>query len=249
MTDAAYDTIGRGYARTRRPDPRIAAQIWRALGAATSVANVGAGAGSYEPDDRAVVAVERSKEMIRQRPSGAAPVVQGDAVALPFADDSFDAALAVLTIHHWPDQPAGLRELQRITRNRIIILTHDTHELSNFWLTRDYFPEVAELDEEVFLPPGRLEELLDVVSVDPVPVPIDCMDGFLAAYWARPEAYLDPEVRAGISFFHRFDPGLTSERLDRLADDLSSGRWEERYGGLRRHSELDFGYRLVVACA
>lgn len=245
--DAAYDKIGRGYARTRRSDPRITAQILAALADARSVVNVGAGAGSYEPEDRDVVAVERSMEMIRQRPASAAPVVQGDAVTLPFSEDSFDAALAVLTMHHWPDQPAGLRELKRVARERIVILTHYTDELKNFWLTADYFPEVADLDREVFLPPEQLADHLDIVSVQAVPVPIDCVDGFLAAFWARPEAYLDEAVRGGISFFHRFDPSVISERLDRLADDISSGLWEERNGHLRRLGEIDFGYRLVAA--
>ncbi|MGH2759720.1 MAG: class I SAM-dependent methyltransferase [Actinomycetota bacterium] len=249
MTDAAYDTIGRGYARTRRPDPRIAAQILAALGEARSVVNVGAGAGSYEPNERDVVAVERSMEMIGQRPATAAPAVQGDAMALPFADDTFDAALAVLTMHHWPDQAAGAEELRRVARSRIVVLTHYTDELKGFWLTEDYFPEVADLDREVFLTSEHLGELLDIASVEPVMVPIDCMDGFLAAFWARPEAYLDEAVRAGISFFHRFEPAVIVERLDRLADDLSSGLWEERHGHLRHFHELDFGYRLVVARA
>ncbi len=249
MTGAAYDTMGLGYAQTRRPDPRIASQILHALGDASSVVNVGAGTGSYEPPDRDVVAVERSMEMIRQRPPSASPVLQGDAVALPFADDAFDAALAVLTIHHWPDQVVGVRELRRVVRSRIVILTHFTDELKNFWLTEDYFPEVADLDREIFLPPEHLLELLDVVRVEPVMVPIDCMDGFLAAFWARPEAYLDDAVRAGISFFHRFEDPVIADRLDRLADDLSSGLWEERYGHLRQLQELDFGYRLIVANA
>ena len=249
MTDAAYDIIGRGYARTRRPDPRIGAQILSALGDARSVLNVGAGAGSYEPDDRHVIAVERSFEMIRQRPETAAPVVQGDAVSLPFAADRFDAALAVLTMHHWPDQPAGLREIRRVVRARVVILTHDIRALKGFWLTDDYFPEGEDLDREVFLPHDLLYELLDVVSEEPVMVPMDCRDGFLAAYWARPEAYLDEEVRAGISFFHRFDPRLTAARIDRLADDLSSGRWDERYGHFRETDELDLGYRLITANA
>lgn len=245
--DALYDRIGRTYARTRQPDPRIAAQIHRALGGATSVLNVGAGAGSYEPTDRSVVALERSLEMIRQRPNDAAPAVQGDATALPFADDSFDAATAILTVHHWPDREAGLRELRRVVRSRIVILTHETAKLADFWLTRDYFPQVAPLDEGRFLTSGETAALLGDVTVEPVPVPADCVDGFLAAFWTRPEAYFDPEVRAGISFFPMVSDDVIEDGLARLRADLDSGRWHERNGHLLSASEMDWGYRLLVA--
>ena len=141
---ALYDTIGIDYARLRRADPRIAAQIDHALAHARTVLNVGAGAGSYEPANRAVTALEPSAEMIAQRPPGAAPVVQGSAEAIPFADRSFDAVMGVLTIHHWPDQRGGIRELCRVARERVVLLTFDPQ--ARPWLT-DYLPELVALDE------------------------------------------------------------------------------------------------------
>jgi len=249
-----YDTIGKGYAQRRRTDPRFFAHIVAALGDARSIVNVGAGSGSYEPDDRYLVAVEPSAEMIRQRTSSA-PVVRADATALPFADASFDAAMAILTIHHWPDPDAGLEEMQRVA-SRQIILTHTIEDLNDFWLTRDYFPEIVQLDLLRFQPLRHVAEKLKG-RVEVVPVPWDCIDGHLGAFWRRPEAYLDPDVRAGMSMFPPTDGPLPSgwmldravvERgVARLADDLVSGRWEERNGYLREMDEIDLGYRLVIA--
>lgn len=239
---AVYDRIGTGYAGRRRPDPRIARIIADALGDAATVLNVGAGSGSYEPADRVVVAVEPSVAMIRQRPLGAAPVVQAVAAALPFADASFDAAMAVLTLHHWPDKAAGLGELRRVTRGPIVLLTFDP--AIRPWPV-DYFPALATLDEARFPAIDDYARWLGPVSITPVPIPHDCVDGFLYAYWRRPAAYLDPEIRAGSSSFWAIDdiaPGL-----ERLARDLDNGEWARRYGDLLAADSYDAGYRLVVA--
>jgi SAM-dependent methyltransferase len=249
VSEALYDTIGKGYAELRRPDPRINGQILKALTGATSIVNVGAGAGSYEPRDRRVVAVERSMEMIRERSADLSAVVQGDATTLPFDDDAFDAALAVLTIHHWPDPKAGLLELQRVARSRVVILTHFINSLDDFWLVHDYVPETIPSDLVRFTSEEEIRELLDVIDIQPVPVPNDCTDGFLACYWARPEAYLDERIRSGMSIFPRLDQDLVQERMNRLAGDLDSGAWDERYGHLRTTPEMDLGYRLVIALA
>ena len=241
---ALYDRLGRSYATTRREDPRITAAIQAALGDARRVVNVGAGAGAYEPRDREVVAVEPSPVMIAQRPAGAAPVVQASAEQLPFADGEFDVAMAILTVHHWSDLEAGICELQRVA-GRIVILSWDQKTTGRFWLVRDYLPEVAAYDSRSPTT-HRLLELLGGGEVTPVPVPHDCADGFLAAWWRRPEAYLDPEVRAGISSLSLLE-GRLDLGLRRLARDLSSGRWHERFAHLLELEELDAGYRLIVS--
>ncbi len=245
-TGARYDTIGRDYARGRRSDPRIAARLTAALGDAPSVLNIGAGTGSYEPLDRRVVAVEPSAVMLAQRPPGAARAVQGRAEALPFRDRAFDAAMAVLTLHHWADRARGLAECARVARRRVVVLTWDP-AADAFWLQRDYFPEFARADLEVFPAMATYAEMFGPgarVEVAPVPIPRDCLDGFLGTYWARPAAYLDPAVRAGISSFAR--PGLEGG-LERLRADVTSGAWHTRHGHLLAADELDLGYRLVVA--
>jgi SAM-dependent methyltransferase len=241
-----YDTIGRSYARQRRPDPRIAAQLTAALGGARSVLNVGAGAGSYEPSDRLVVAVEPSAVMVAQRPPDSAPAVRACAEALPFPDRAFDAVLAVLTLHHWADCAGGLAECARVARERIVLLTWDP-EADAFWLLRDYLPALVEADRRQFPPMASYAEAFGPgarVEVAAVPVPPDCVDGFLGAYWARPAAYLDPAVRAGISSFAL--PG-SEAGLERLRGDLASGAWQARYGHLLEADAQDLGYRLVVA--
>ncbi len=242
-----YDAIGRGYVALRRPDPRIAAAVRDALGDARSVINVGAGAGSYEPADLRVVAVEPSREMIGQRPPGAAPAVQSAAEALPFADGAFDAALAVLTVHHWRDRAAGLAELRRVARQRVIILTWDPARGADFWLTRDYLPIIVEVDRLIFPTLEELDGALGGTRVIPLPIPHDCVDGFLGAYWRRPEVYLDPAARTAISTFAKLGPAVVAPGLARLADDLASGRWESTFGHLRQQAAADLGYRLVVA--
>ena len=240
---ALYDRIGTGYSLVRQPDPRIAARIEAALGKAKTVVNVGAGAGSYEPVGRQVTAVEPSAEMIRQRPPGAAPAVQASAEALPFADDSFDAAMAILTVHHWRDQPRGLAEMRRVARGPVVVLTFE-HGHPGTWLG-DYLPQLREHDAGQTLPFEEYRDQLGEIEVTPVSVPHDCIDGFLYAFWRRPEAYLDPAVRAGSSSF-RVLPGLDAG-LSRLAADLASGEWERRYGHLLQFEDFDAGYRLVVA--
>jgi SAM-dependent methyltransferase len=245
MPPALYDQIGTTYTTTRHPDPTIAAAIMRALGRSATVVNVGSGAGAYEPTDRPVVAVEPSSQMIRQRPAGTAPVVQAAAEALPFRDDCFDAALALLTLHHWTDWRRGLDELRRVA-SRLVIFTFEPGELGNFWLTNAYFPEFVDLDRE------RCPSVADLVHhrgdcrVDRVAIPHDCTDGFLAAYWRRPEAYLDPQVRAGISGFALLDQDVVARGVARLKADLESGVWEQRFGNLRRLDALDVHYRLLV---
>lgn len=243
---AVYDTIGRGYAGQRRADPRVAAAIRAALGDARSVVNVGAGSGSYEPVDLSVLAVEPSREMIRQRPAGAAPAVQAVAERLPLGDGSVDAALAVLTLHHWADRAAGLAELARVARRRVVIVTWDPARTGDFWLTRDYLPAVVELDAAIFPSIAEIESALGGARVAPLPIPHDCADGFTGAYWRRPEAYLDPAVRSAMSTFARLAPAALAAGLARLADDLATGRWDARLGHLRAQRDADLGYRLVV---
>ena len=244
LTPPLYDSIGQGYAAVRRPDPRIAAQIRAALGEARTVVNVGAGAGSYEPEDLEVIAVEPSEVMIAQRPEGAAPVVRAVAEELPFEDGSFDAAMAVLSDHHWPDRARGIAEMRRVAR-RVVLLTWDPATSVDTWLVSEYFPCVADLVSESF----RLEEIVEYMGgarIEAVPVPHDCLDGFFHAYWRRPHAYLDPQVRAGISVFAHIDERCREEGLRRLEADLESGAWERRHAGLLDLDEIDRGYRLLV---
>ncbi len=241
-----YDAIGWGYAQRRRPDPRIHAALAEALGGARSVLNVGAGTGSYEPGDRVVCAAEPSAVMIAQRPTGSAPAVRARAEALPFAAHSFDAVLAVLTLHHWTDRAGGLGECARVARERVVLLTFDAGA-GGFWLIQDYFPEFLELDRRQFPPMEQYGAMFGAgarVEIRPLPVPRDCVDGFLGAYWARPEAYLDPQVRSSISSFARLSTG---HGLERLAADLASGAWHDRHGHLLDADALDLGYRIVIA--
>jgi SAM-dependent methyltransferase len=244
MAEALYDTIGAGYARYRRADPRIGARITTALGDARTVVNVGSGAGSYEPADRSVVAVEPSAAMVAQRADGAAPAVRADALALPFPDGAFDAALAILTIHHWPDWRVGLAEMRRVSRKRVVVLTWDPAS-EGFWLVRDYFPEMAEIDRRTMPSIREVAGALGGAEVEAVPVPWDCTDGFLGAYWRRPEAYLDAGRRGAISSFARLaDPAPGLERLRR---ELADGTWARRNAVVTSLDELNLGYRLVVS--
>jgi SAM-dependent methyltransferase len=235
------------YSTTRRTDPRVAAPIHAALGAATRVVNIGAGTGSYEPTDCDVVAVEPSRTMLAQRASRAAPAVRGVAEALPFPDDAFDAALAVLTVHHWADLERGLREMKRVASRQVIFCFEPTFA-NSLWLITDYYPEIRELGSEQAAPgTERLAQTLSVQSVVPVPVPWDCVDGFGGSFWNRPEAYLDPVVQAGMSSFAQFDPAVRARGDARLREDLDSGAWDAKYGHLRAKTEIDLGYRLVTA--
>ncbi len=241
---ALYDTIGTTYGRYRRPDLRVQAAIDAALGDAKTVVNIGAGSGSYEPAGL-IIAVEPARTMIAQRPIGSAPVVQAVAEHLPFRDKQFDAALAILTTHHWPDPRAGLREMARISHKQII-LTHNDAAFANFWLTVEYIPELPRLDlAERFMPP--IEDTMRITDIIPVPVPWDCTDGFLCSYWRRPEMYLDPDARAAISGLALLGDDITGPAINRLAADIKSGAWDARYGHLRELDELDLGYRIIVA--
>jgi SAM-dependent methyltransferase len=242
-----YDTIGATYTVTRRTEPRIAAQVWAALGDARTVLNVGAGTGSYEPPDRDVTAVEPSAVMRAQRGAGAAPCVAATAESLPFEDQSFDAAMAFGTVHHWPDPIAGLREMRRVAR-RVVVFTFNASEpgwLSRFWLTRDYLPEFADL--LAGLP--SLTEMAGAIGgarIEPVLIPRDCADGFFEAYWRRPEAYLDENVRRGMSVWARVGPQVEQRAVRTLRGDLASGRWSERNRDLVDLDEAELGLRLLI---
>lgn len=239
---ALYDSIGINYAELRKPDPRIATTIAQALGAAKAILNVGAGTGSYEPADRQLIAVEPSLDMIHKRSPIAAKAIQASAGKLPFAAGSFDASMAILTVHHWPDKEAGLNEMRRVTRGRIVLLTFEP--LHRPWLT-DYLPELAALDEAQMPMLSDYGRWLGSVHITPVLVPHDCSDGFLYAYWRRPEAYLDARIRSGSSSFWAISNAEAG--LQNLRRDLESGEWKRRYAELFTFDEYDAGYRLVVA--
>ena len=250
MNRAAYDQLGRGYSQVRQPDPRIAARIEAALGDARAVLNVGAGAGSYEPADREVTAVEPSEVMIAQRPPGAAAVIQATAEDLPFEDDSFDAAMAIITLHHWADPIAGLAEMTRVSRRRVVVLSFDGPVLAEMWMVRDYIPRLLEIHTALMPPIAELAAALPGARVEPVPIPRLCTDGFFCALWDRPELHLDPAIRRASSVWQLMDAGEAEEAergLKALRADLKSGAWEERHGHLRATPELDLGLRLLVA--
>jgi SAM-dependent methyltransferase len=241
-----YDRAGRSYSATRQPDPRIGKLVDGALHGMATVANIGAGTGSYEPSST-VVAVEPSTVMIRQRGGGAAPVVRAVAEHLPIRADAVDAALAVLTIHHWSDVDAGVAEMIRVARRRIVILTWDHTVFRQFWLLREYLPAAADMDMRLAVPIAKLVSLLGNASIQKVPIPYDCADGFGGAYWRRPHAYLDAEVRAGISMLALAAEPELREGLSRLSTDLATGAWTDRHTDLLDKAQLDLGYRLVVS--
>ncbi len=241
-----YDTIGATYSVTRRSDPRIAARMWAALGDARTVLNVGAGTGSYEPPDRHVIAVEPSAVMRAQR-RAAAPCVAATAESLPFEDQSFDAAMAVSTIHHWQDPIRGLLEMRRVAR-RVVVFTYDatgTGWATRFWLTRDYLPEFADL----LVGRPSLPELAGAIGarIEPVLIPWDCTDGLFEAYWRRPEAYLDDRARRGVSVWARVGLEAEQRAVRGLRGDLLSGRWAERNRDLVTLDAAELGLRLLVA--
>jgi SAM-dependent methyltransferase len=239
-----YDTIGATYTVTRRTEPRIAAQVWAALGDARTVLNVGAGTGSYEPPGRDVTAVEPSAVMRAQRPADAAPCVAAMAESLPFEDQSFDAAMAFATVEHWQDPIAGLREMRRVAR-RVVVFTYDVSDSDLFWLNRDHLPEFAGL----FAGRPSLTEMARAIGArtEPVPIPWDCADGFYDAYWRRPAAYLDEHVRRGMSIWARVGPHAEQRAVRSLGDDLASGRWAERNRDLVDLDAAELGERLLIA--
>jgi SAM-dependent methyltransferase len=243
-----YERIGHQYARTRREDPRLAALIHAALGDASSVVNVGAGTGLYEPRDRHVVAIEPSDVMAAQRPRSLAPAVRARARALPLRDQSVDAAMALLTIHHWDDErERGVRELRRVARDAVVIVTYDPAVSGRMWLMADYLPEVAELDVTIFPAVDLIAAWLGgVTQVTPVPVPRDTVDWTLGSFWAHPERVLDPVARAATSGFARMPADVVARVEREVERDLASGAWDARHGRLRGLDELDVGLRLIV---
>jgi SAM-dependent methyltransferase len=246
---ARYDIIGTGYAQTRREDPDIARMIRDALGDARSVVNVGAGAGSYEPRDRYVIAIEPSEVMASQRPEELPPAIRATADELPLRDGSVDAAMAILTVHHWDDaQERGVRELRRVARGPVVILTCDPGISGQMWLMRDYLPEVAELDNRIFPPTSRLAAWLGgTVTSEVVPLAVDSPDWMLGSFWGHPERVLDEAARNATSGFARMEPQVVDRVVRAVSHDLATGAWDERYGHLRGRTEYDVGLRLVVA--
>jgi SAM-dependent methyltransferase len=243
--DFDYERHGSGYGLHRQADPRIAAYVHAALDDARTVINVGAGAGSYEPADRYVVAVEPSASMRSQRPRHLAPAIDATADRLPFDDNAFDAAMAMVTVHQWPDPEAGLRELRRVSRGPVAILTFDGDALDRLWLA-DYAPELITAERRRYPAVERIGQVLGgTTAVIAVPVPIDCTDGFAEAFYARPERFLDPEVRRAQSAWGFVDPAATGRAIARLSDDLASGAWDRRYGALRRQAEFTGALRLI----
>jgi SAM-dependent methyltransferase len=242
----SYDRTGRTYSVTRQPDPRIGTLIERALQGMSTVANIGAGTGSYEPSNT-VIAVEPSHVMVGQRRSGAAPAVRAAAERLPIGTDAVDASIALLTVHHWTDIAAGIAEMIRVARRRVVIFTWDNNVFRRFWLLRDYLPSAADTDARLAVPIDRLAALLGDASIHPVPVPHDCADGFGGAYWRRPHAYLDETVRAGMSLCALTPKTLLESGLQQLETDLGNGAWARRHADLLELPELDLGYRLLVA--
>jgi SAM-dependent methyltransferase len=244
--DFDYDRHGAGYARQRRTDPRIAARVHAALGEARTVINVGAGAGSYEPEDRHVVAVEPAAAMRAQRPRHLAPAVNATAEHLPFDDDAFDAAMATVTVHQWGDTERGLRELRRVSRGPVVILTFDGDALDLLWLA-EYVPELIAAERRRYPPIDLIASLIGPrADVRPVAIPIDCVDGFTEAYYARPEHFLDPRVRASQSAWGFVDDIAEARAVDTLRHDLDSGAWDERFGHLRRQPEFPGALRLII---
>jgi ubiquinone/menaquinone biosynthesis C-methylase UbiE len=245
VSRAAYDELGLNYTDFRRADPHIAARIWAALGDAASVVNVGAGAGSYEPDDREVIAVEPSPLMIAKRPEGAAPARQGVAEALPLDDRSVDAAMGTLTIHHWNDLDQGIAEMRRVARKRLVLLTIDAEKNTEVWTLSEYFPAAARAEREKMPTMRELEAKLPRAAIEVVPAPSRCQDEFTSALWDRPERFLEPETLRASSLWHQLSPETIRRGQERLRADLASGRWDEKHGHLRTLPELDIGLRLV----
>lgn len=239
-----YDKIGLNYSVKRCTDAEIARQLYSELVGATRIVNIGAGTGSYEPEEVSLVAVEPSPEMISQRRANAHPVIKAFAEKLPFQDDSFSHAMTVLSMHHWMNRKAAFGEINRVATEKFIAITWDPNS-EPFWLTRDYFPEIHEIDQCIFPDLEEIKEHFDEVNVTPLRIPSECKDGFLAAFWKRPEAYLSAEVRRSISSFSKID--RLSEGLQRLADDLESGAWAKINLSILEATSLDVGYQIVSA--
>ncbi len=245
--DFDYEAHGTGYARLRQPDPHIAAQVHQALGPARTVLNVGAGAGSYEPSDRYVLAIEPSAVMRAQRPPHLAPAIDGRAEDLPLDDESVDASMALVTVHQWADLEKGLSELCRVTRGPIVILTFDRDTLFQYWMA-DYVPELISVEHRRYPPIQTLVAgLRGNVEVRAVSIPIDCTDGFKEAYYARPERLLEPEVRKAQSAWGFVDEAVQERFVKALAEDLRIGEWDRRYGAWRQKPYYEGSLRLIVS--
>lgn len=246
---ARYDTIGQGYSRTRREDPRFRARIHAALGNARTVVNVGAGTGAYEPRDRHVVAIEPSDVMAAQRPRDLTPAIRATAGSIPLRDGAVDAAMAILSIHHWDEElEMGIRELRRVARGPVVILTYAAAVSGSMWLMADYLPEVAALDHRIFPSPEAIAQWLGgEVRIETIPIPRDTPDWMLGSFWAHPERVLDADARAATSGFARMAGEVVDRVVSEVARDLKSGLWDARYGHLRTLEEFDAGLRLVIA--
>jgi SAM-dependent methyltransferase len=242
-----YDDAGHGYAELRRPDPRIASAIHRALGNPRTVINVGAGAGSYEPTWAHVFAVEPSATMRAQRPEHAPPAVDAVAESLPFDDNSVDAGMAILTVHHWSDPLIGLSELRRVVRGPVAVLSFDIDVEAGNWLARDYLPELCAYSRSDYLSPADIADALGQARVDRVPVPGDCCDGFLEGLLTRPEAYLSRRTRSAQSAWRVLGPEVEKRATAALARDLADGSWGRRHGRWRTLDAYDGGLRLIVS--
>jgi SAM-dependent methyltransferase len=241
-----YDTIGQGYLAHRRAEPRWEAVIFEHIGDADLVVNVGAGTGSYEPPDRSVLAVDPSSVMISQRTPGSGPAVRASGSALPLPSGRADVAMAILTVHHWDDWAAGLAEMCRVAPRRVV-LSMDFQLHASFWLLEDYLPEVADYTRNLEPDVDAVAEAIGATSTVPLLVPIDMVDGVLGAYWRRPEAYLDPAVRATCSGLALADPSVVARGVAALAADLESRAWHERHADLLASDSIDLGYRLIVS--
>ena len=242
MTAELYERLGQTYRQVRRADPRIAALVAAAIGDACSVVNVGAGTGSYEPTDRYVVAVEPASAMRDRRPAAAAPCVAASAGALPFDDASVDVVMAVYTDFHWSDRMRGIAEMMRVARRSVVLLTVDSEHADRYWLIRDYFPE----GKGLFAPLDDLLAMLPGADVRPVMIPEDCQDGFVQAFWKRPHALLDPEVRSSMAMFGQMPADEVEAGIDQLRTDLEDGTWQKRNASLLDASCVDVGHRIVV---
>jgi SAM-dependent methyltransferase len=242
-----YDRYAPAYPDNRRGDPRIGARVPAALGSSRTVVNVGAGAGSYEPRDRHVIAIEPSAGMRGQRPPKFAPAIATCAEALPLDDDSVDAAMAIITVHHWRDPAAGLREMRRVARGPVLVLTFDIDVLTDYWMIADYLPEALADDRLRFPSIEAIVEILGGASVEAIPIPSDCTDGFFEAHYAQPEAYLDAAVRAAQSVWPRLPAGVEQRAIKALQADLRSGAWDTRHGHLRSQASYEGGLRLIVS--
>jgi SAM-dependent methyltransferase len=247
--DTDYAPLAVDYSRVRRPDPRIGAQLAAALGDARTVLNVGAGTGSYEPVDRQVVAVEPAAGMRARRDPALPPAIDATAEALPFDDDAFDAALAVLTVHHWPDLEAGLAEVRRVTRGPVVVMSADPEALADLWVA-DYSPEFHATERRRYPPLARIAAALGgEAETIGLRIPFDCTDGFTDSFYGRPEAMLEPAVRRAQSAWSFVDDEAQTRFVDSLSADLESGAWDERHGALRTTPEIVGSMRILVAGA